>query len=266
MWKSYSSLNQFLNCERQWFFQRVCKKPRPPSHYLSIGSLYHHVFEMMVKDEVWHSPAIIEIIHDLYVDHSAKPDWKCPTTQENLCEEIYANARRLRDQVFIPLAATKLMAEKSHKYLAKIDVRANAIPIVEMAQITGSKPGDCILDYKIKFNTWNRRGQADIENNAQLALYCILEDVRDAFFIEIPRNTKASINVLGKCFTDEELAWWARYYDHQTAAINSRDTGDPLSWRLSDPANSLCSKKFCPYWGDCPGGGLPALDKELDKS
>ncbi len=266
MWKSFSSLNQFLNCERQWFYQRVAKKPRPPSHYLSIGSLYHHVFEMMVRDDLWSSPELIELIHDLYVEHSCQDDWKCPTTQENLCAEIYANAVRVRDQVFMPLAADELVAEKSHKYLAQIDVRANMIPKVEMAQIVGSEPGECILDYKIKFSTWNRRGQEDADNSAQLALYCILEGVHDAFYVEVPRSTKASINVIGKRFTDEELAWWSRFYDQQTAAINSRDKSDPLSWRLSDPANSLCSKKFCPYWGDCPGGGLPSLEKDLDKT
>ena len=135
-----------------------------------------------------------------------------------------------------------------------------------MAQIVGSEPGECILDYKIKFSTWNRRGQEDVENNAQLALYCILEDVHDAFFVEVPRSRKASVNVIGKRFTDEELAWWSRFYDQQTAAINSRDKNFEPNWRLSDPANSLCSKKFCPYWIDCPGGGLPALEKDLDKT
>jgi len=261
-WVSYSSLTQFMNCERQWYYQRILKLPQVPSFYLAIGNLYHAVFEHMVKECV--AECLEPLVDDLFVEHASAPTWKCPTSEANLKREIVANARRVWDEILDPLVngGAVLTPEKSHKYLAKIDLLSTKRPEISMGEIVGIVDEPGVLDYKIKFSTYNRRTQKDADNNAQLAMYCILEDVRWAGFVEIPRSLKASINIIAKSFTDEELHWWVRYFDEQKATIESRrrlGIGETEvaehHFRLSDPANSLCSEKWCDYWKNCPGGG-----------
>jgi hypothetical protein len=263
-WASPSSQKQFLNCERQWYYKRVLRMPEPPSFYLAIGNLYHSVFEHMVKEDV---ECLAVLVDDLHVEHASQPTWTCPTSEENLKREIVANAERVAEEIIDPLVAAGavLTPEKSWKYLAKIDLLTSKRPEVSMGEIKGVVDEPGVLDYKIKFSTHNRRGSDAAENDEQLAMYCLLEEVNWAAFVEIPRSLKAPINVIGKQFSDHELEWWATYFDEQTAAINSRrhirdrglETEEDIEdrFRLAHPSNSLCDSRWCAYWAHCPGGG-----------
>lgn len=261
-WKSPSSQKQFHTCERQWYYKRVLRLPEPPSHFLAIGNLYHACFEHAVKTPDVDYEMLVD---DLYTEHASAPTWTCPTSEANLKKEIWVNLRRVNSEIWTPLwtADAKLEAEIEFKYLAKVDLFSSRRPIVNMGEITGTEDEPGVLDYKIKFSTYNRRADSDAENDEQLAMYCLLKECRWAGFVEIPRSAKAPINVIGKHFTDGELEWWRGYFDSMAETIETRrdrSNGETVEeiedrFRLAHPSNRLCDSRWCPYWGHCPGGG-----------
>jgi hypothetical protein len=263
-WVSFSSLDQFLKCERQWFYRRIKKLPEKPSFYLAIGNLYHEVLQWTV--ELGLGPSGREdLIDRLFVEHASRPTWSCPTKEEVLKKEIYTNVSRVQYEVIEPMrkAGADFECEKSHKYLAKIDLLTSMHPEVSMGEVVGVTDQPGVLDYKIKFSTYNRRSQGDADLSAQLAMYCILEGVSWAGFVEIPRSIKAPVNVIAKSFSAEELKWWERYLDSQTASVNLRrylhanmsEKELEAGFRLASPDSTLCSEKWCSFYNRCPGGG-----------
>lgn len=267
-WRSPSSQKQFLNCERDWYYDRVLKMPRGKSHFLSIGGLYHNVFEHCVrsKKQEWRDKEWLErLIDDLYVEAASSPEWTCPTSELNLKKEIAANTDRLGEELWAPLlnAGAELTAEIEHKYLARVDLRTSRRPDIHMGEVVGviDEPG--VLDYKIKFSTWSRREDDAADNDEQLAMYAVLEDVRWCGFVEIPRSLKAPINIIYKHYTDAEIEWWRSYFDQFSQTVESRcdrshgEAAEEIEhrFRLAHPSSRLCDSRWCNHWGHCPGGG-----------
>lgn len=251
-WKSFSALNQFMQCERQFYYRRIAKIPEPPSHYLAIGILYHEAIEALVHGR--RNNCGFDL-NDLYNENVNKPSWSSPTSKENLLREIEDNLCRLEQDILDHFDLSQWTCEKFHKYLARIDVLSPQTPVLnEAGKITGVIDEPCVLDWKVKFSTRNRRTQEDVDTSPQLALYCLLEGVNNAAFVEIPRSQRAPINILLRTFDDDELSYYSKYFTEQAKAVESRGR-DESAFRLAAPEHRLCTEQWCPFWARCPGGG-----------
>lgn len=249
--KSFSSLDLFLDCERRFYYRKIARLKEPPSLYFCVGNLYHAAIEADLMGEL-----------DLEAEiHAAmqKSDWSCPSSAADLEKEINHNLERLREEVFpyLDIKFTECWSKDinaSAQYCAKLDAYSTSTPIVEDGTITGSiEDQPCVVDWKTIFGS-RRRSQEDANSSPQLALYCLEAKTNHAAFVEIPRYTGVPINTIVVAFTDEELAYWEKWFNVQFLAMSTRGQ-DEKAYRLSVPGNYRCSLKWCPYWRICPGGG-----------
>ena len=120
-------------------------------------------------------------------------------------------------------------------------------------QVTGHVDHPCVVDWKVKFSTRERRTQDSVEESAQLALYCLESGYQNAAFVEIPRDVRAPIQTFVSRFPPDDLVRWRRWHDNQRAAMGTRGP-DEAAYRLAEPGHKLCSATYCPFFSTCPGG------------
>lgn len=237
--RSPTALAQFERCERQFYYQRVLRLPEgPPSAALSIGTLYHAAIEQLVRTGEVSVDALIASARE-------SSGWADPgCTDEALAAELVVALLKV-DEVLkqYPVLIDDdgpMVERRGKKYSCRIDY-------------VGEGPeGRTVLDWKTTASK-RRRSQADADNSAQLALYCIETGAHHAAFVEIPRDG-GPLNLVASSFDDWELARWAAYLDAQFAAMNSRGPAE-ADFRLAARGHPLCNVRFCPYWSRCPGGG-----------
>lgn len=256
---SFSALEQFDFCERQFFFRRVLKLPEPPSHYLSIGNLYHDCIAYLLAVPGDDPEALVR---RLLAKHKGETGWVCPTPDETLVKEVVQNLGRLQTQVFPylkprrrPDGTLEIEQWATRWITGKIDLVSETTPVVDPAgRITGaveSRP--CVVDWKSKSST-KKRTQEETNRSKQLALYCLEKELDTGAFVEIPRDVAVPINVVVVQFTPEELDYWARWFQAQFAAMQSRGR-EESAYKLAPPGHPLCSERWCAHWARCPGGG-----------
>lgn len=261
---SFSALDQFLNCERQFFYRRILGLPEPPSFYLAVGILYHDCLaELIEKREVDVEAALARA--------KRAPGWTCPTPDDALIEEVQTNLQRVVDEVLTPMGLSGwdptagdlgCQVEKwsneinpKARFCAKIDFLSFRTPIVDDGRIVDYEEEPCVVDWKTVFGTFRKRTQESTDASAQLALYCLEAGVHNAAFVEIPRDPDQDIRTIVTHFDNADLARWSQYFDEQFAAIRTRGDKE-AAYRLAAPGHRLCSVKWCAYWNRCPGGAL----------
>lgn len=249
MARSHSALESFLKCERRYYFERVAKLEQPPSHYLSIGLLYHEAIAAALV-----APTVN--LDTLLRRHKEKPGWSCKWADSDILRGLTANIARLRTSVFPhikPLVIEKKVAERG--FYGVLDVVSSCRPITDesMSIIGTDESRSCVLDWKVKFSNRGRRDQKSADTSQQLAIYALMSGKFSAGFIEIPVEVSEPINVIMTDFSELELERWERYLKSQFVAIESRGA-DPTAYRLAEPSNALCSERWCPFFGRCPGG------------
>lgn len=246
--KSFSGLDQFLFCERQFYFQRLLKLPLPPNMYFAVGNLYHDMLAELSRP-----------IEDLLRKHKMLPGWICPTSDEDLVEELVQN----RDRVIRETTALNIMHREvwsrdinpDAEFCAKLDAISTNTPVVDdYGHIIGVEDEACVIDWKTVFG-YKRRSVDDAEASAQLALYCLEAKVNSAAFIEIPRDLTRPIRTIVVKFSDKELEQWRKYFRVQFNTMLHRAGCPAEAFRLARFGERFCSKQWCGYWDQCPGGG-----------
>jgi hypothetical protein len=248
--RSFSALDQFLNCERQFFFRRVAGLPEPPSHYLAIGCLYHEALAVLLNEGEVDLEEVLEL-------QKLEKGWTCPTADAELLAELRCNLERVERQVlpYIKQTAVEVWSNEINdraKYCAKLDVLSAWTPVVDDGQIVGKNEVPCVLDWKTVFSARKHRSQEDVDTSPQLALYCLEAGVNNAGFVEVPRDVHQDIRVVVTSFTDAELRRWDGWFQEQFGAIETRGPNKD-AYRLAAPGNKLCSERWCPCWGRCMG-------------
>lgn len=244
---SHSALEQFLFCERQFWFRRIAKIPEPPSHYLAIGNLYHECLATLLEE------GGVDVAVTLAVNKRS-PNWTSPTPDKKLIPEVVQNLTRVKEQIFPYIEPLSVEEWSRRHFLAKLDVVSAVTPVVEGGRIVGADRGPCIIDWKTVFSR-KKRSSKDAAGSQQLALYAIEAECNDAAFVEIPRDVKWPLNVVVTHFTDAQLHAWKRYFEQQFAAMWSRGP-DPAAYRLAKKGESLCSSDWCRYWDRCKAGKI----------
>lgn len=255
---SFSAGNQFSFCERQFFYDRVQRLPQEPSHYLSVGNLYHDLLaEMLETNDSVSAERIITVLGE----HKAKPDWVCPTADDRLVKEVDDNLKRVHLDILPHVEPRvsetgELEVERWHRgtFLGKIDCVSVYTPTVDdRLQVIGHEAHDCIIDWKSKSSLRNRRLEFTTDMLKQGSLYCLMKDVDRVCFVEIPRDTEAPVHTLVHQFSADELARWGRFH---AAIFDAMDTRGPneAAYKLADPGSPLCCARWCSHWRRCPGG------------
>lgn len=244
---SFSALDQFLNCERQFYFARILKLEREPSHYLAIGGLGHEVLaDAAIGNRV--------DVRSKLARHKELTEWKSDVPDDVLVRQLETILERVRKEVLPYLDVAAVEQWYRTPYLAKIDLLSNTTPLVDAhGKIVGKVTKPCVIDWKFKFSSRSRRDQESTDHSAQLALYCLQTGADTAAFVEIPREGGPT-HTLVTNFSAYDLVYWRRYLDSQFAAVASRGE-EEAAYRLAPAGHPLCRPQFCTFWRRCPGGG-----------
>lgn len=244
--RSISNLKLFVRCERQLYYRKIKLLPQKPSHYLSVGNLYHGAIAYKYLNGS--DPGQI-VLGEILRKHKYSPLWTCPTPDDVLLREIAANVARL--PAFVPV-------KEDGGYLIELKLGSSRIDLVSTQTPVAGPDGlmwdwideRCVVDWKIRHGRSRLRPGEDLD---QLALYCLKAGPINGCFVEIPRDPSDPLNVVTKRFSDEELRAWERYFSNQFTAMESRGQ-DEASYRLANRGDPLCCERFCDYYEACPGG------------
>jgi len=230
--KSFSGLDQFMRCERQFYYQRIAKLPQPPNKYFIVGNIYHDVIAKSIQKKPVSVPA-------------------------DKADALHNVARLLKEIEPLDIKHVEVWSNKINpdaEFCAKIDAISTNTPVVDVAQhITGTKDEPCVIDWKTVFG-YHRRDQVEAEQSAQLALYCLEAKVNNAAFVEIPVDIARPIRTMVVHYEDDELEAWRRYFHEQFKVLQQRGPKEE-SYRLADFHEHLCSPRWCPYYTRCPISG-----------
>lgn len=261
---SFSGVDQFSNCERRYFFERILMRRQPDTAITLVGRTYHEAIAAMIHTRVPRTHEWTEFV----VDEAVKRNHDALTALGVACgslrQEMVSNLARLKAEVLEPAGVITLdqvvqcgmkrawWVERAFEardigFKGVVDLLSTRAPVVDAGgTVTGGVAGRCVWDWK-SVTSDRRRSQRDATTSAQLATYAIGANVRRACFVEIPRNLAKDIRVRLVEYSEEELAHWASWLRSMHHAIMSRGKVK-ANFRPSDRKNPLCSPDWCNHY------------------
>jgi hypothetical protein len=249
---SFSSLDTFSKCERQWWYKYIMKIPEGPAAQLVVGIVYHEALAYLLEKKTLPGS---DQITSWFVEQSTKGYWDSSIDVTRSTEEILKVCARVKSEIvpYLRVEQIETWLPRGGAYTGKIDAILEETPVVDSGAIVDSKPGRCIVDWKTVESAAKAAKNAQYKDHAfQLAMYALPLGIRAGAIIEVPRDGVSAINTSVYSFDDAFLRRGQRWLDTQIAAIETRKTEDTC--KLAAWGHSLCSPRFCPYWTRCPGG------------
>ncbi len=262
---SFSGVDQFSNCERRYYFERILQRRQPDTPITLVGRTYHEAIAAMLttrlpRTDEWVSLVVGEAIkrnHDALTKHGVA----CGS----LAPEMESNLRRLREEVLAPCAIHTVadvvpfgrkrswwierpFTSPDVGYKGVIDLLAVNTPCADSTGlVVAHKPGrPCVFDWK-SVTSDRRRSERDARTSAQLALYAIAANVTAACFVEIPRNLEKRLKTRVVEYTEQDLRDWSQWLIAMRDAVLSRGKLKER-FRPADRKNPLCDTQWCPWY------------------
>lgn len=258
---NFSSLEEWENCERHYWYSKIDGQEKPTNETLEVGTLYHAVIAALIISPtgVKALPGLIEEKISLQKESLTKLGLSVPA----LRAELNQNLPALWHDVIVPGKLKPLVddagprverqfANTATGFRGTCDLVSATTPKANArGAVTGSLNEPCILDWKT-LTSFNRRTQRDADRSMQLALYAWEADVPNAAFVEIPRFAGRDIVVRVTHYTPAQRRMWAAYLTGQKDALLSRGTARE-NFKRASRKSGLCDPKWCPYYGQCLG-------------
>jgi len=244
---SWSQVELFLKCERQYFYEYILGEKRPETPILVIGKAYHTMIESYFT-----GVGIAKLVDDESMEFL-----KAKTTIDiaGLQREMRENLMRLKSQFLDGLGRPFIVEWKFEDevlgYRGTIDAAMQRTPVMspDGEEISTWLEESCVVDWK-SLTSERRRSQRDAVYSGQLALYATVAGTRNAGFVEIPRNLGEPIKARFVRYTEEELNHWRSWLVGVRDAMLSR--GEQMqAYHQTERKNPLCSPQWCGHFFKC---------------
>lgn len=255
---NFSSLDLFDLCERKYYYEKVEGVDEKDSPILLIGTAYHAA----IAEVVACGPHLDDAVESAFIDAGLQEGLKrFKISEAELRAEMFANLARLQADVLGP---AEIMAEfrdgdpiiehqyKNYKtgFYGTVDLVSVTTPVVDASgRVIGKTDSPCVIDWKT-LTSDRRRSQRDAVYSPQLASYARAMGVRNAAFVEIPRNLEKEIRVRVVNYTEVDMKNWASVLDAQRAALISRRK-NKVNFKPTNRKNPLCSPIWCEHFCKC---------------
>lgn len=266
---SFSAVDAFTTCERRFYYERVLDEPQEEGAPLVVGNVYHSVIAALIRSN-WQADA--NAVAATYVEGSKAELKAAGARVDGLVDEVVANMQRLRSTLFPPYGLETVMIDTNEAFVERkfrrldlgfggvIDYVSDRFPVTDgKGQVTGFKPGRCVLDWKTLSGD-RRRSDRDARFSPQLGLYKItVPGAIGAGFVEIPRDLGKPIVVRMAEHNERDTEMMRTWLVAMRATILKRGT-DIENYRMTDRDNPLCSAAYCPKYFKCypmPDGPKP---------
>jgi hypothetical protein len=276
---SYSQVNMYLRCPRQYFFRYVQDTVRPPGISMVLGKGTHAACETTHHHLVDHqTPAPDEMLLDVYsgkFDTDAEEvdakELKAEGVDLGQVKDQGARLVKLYNKRMAPNIRPQVVNDADGKEVRgiekKFEVNVGAVPMkgyidlidtnadavmseTEKALIAkqgGSVPPEfrtVIADLKTKAKSATA---AEVDGSLQLTLYSFVEQIPLVRFDQLLKQKVPKVKRTVSRRTTQDHLWLIEVVTQVAEAISAGvfPPTDPTSW--------ACSKKWCGFWNICRG-------------
>jgi len=254
---NFSSLDLFDLCERKYYYEKIEGVDEKDSPILLIGTAYHAAIADLVC-----SALPVDAADKVFMDEAFRDSLaRFKISEAELRAEMTVNlGRLLTDVIYAAVIVPEFRDGKhiiEHQYknyktgfYGTVDLVSLNTPVVDASgRVIGKTPSPCVIDWKT-LTSDRRRSQRDAVYSPQLASYARAMNVRNAAFVEIPRNLEKEIRVRVVNYTEVEMRNWASVLDAQRAALISRRK-TKVNFKPTNRKNPLCSPIWCEHFCKC---------------
>lgn len=279
---SFSQIDMYLRCPRQYYHRYVLGQPRPPGVALLFGKGVHAAVEKTHHHLIDYSkPAPIEMLKDTLSD---KFDEMAEEFDEINWEEEEHSPGELKDtgikmvslynEKFAPKVKPQVKktpggvikgVEKKIEttvaginfigYIDLIDCNATAVFTEEETKLYEANGGEIPEDFRtaiVDFKTKQKAmAPAEVMNSLQLTLYSYVEQVPIVRFDQF-LNQKKGVKFIQSYSSrkQEDYFWLEEIVTHVVKSV-SAGMFPPCS-----PTEWMCTPKWCGYYSSCRGKKL----------
>ena len=240
---SYSSLQQYLTCPRQWCFQRIDGVKKPVSGALFLGSTVHSALAYHFKN----SPVVEETL--LFFQQAWKDRSALKEDSWNGFIEWERSEQDLRDlglellQLYLKEVVPKLKPVLVEQEFTR---SINGVPFIGRLDLVDQSGR--VIDYKVKGRFWAdpkvraRELALDLQPTAygfllggpiEFSYHYLLKTKIPSLHIQTVRVPSSQIRWFGESLLPSVLE----------AILSGAFSCNPSTWH--------CSPRFCPYWNIC---------------
>ena len=240
---SYSQINMWQRCPRQWYYRCVKGLKVPPSGALIEGSCYHTALEANFKQK-------IVTMEDLPVEQcldAFSDAWEARLQQEEI-EWEDKKPGQLKDEgiklvgAYIDTTAPQVQPIEVEKPYVREVAGVKVVSVIDLIDEDSR-----IIDHKTSSKAYS---QDSVDKDDQLTTYAYMRNRAALCQIHVAVKpgvrTPARIQVLKTYRTGAHMEWW-----HQmvTEILKQMKTGvappRPTGW--------WCSPRFCGFYSRCRG-------------
>lgn len=250
-----------MRCPRQYEFRYVRGFKEPPAVALTEGQCHHRALQFLndgfIAKRKW--PKLKDVVSTFH-DHWSKGKKEIEDWRGENARQVESRADVMLDHYYTQVRATT-NPEEAEVYFSASIAGANVVGYIDLLE------GQHVVDYKVAARVLSAR---DLENHAQLGLYCALTGRAKGVIITLCKKNQGVFVSTGAF----RPSVWALWWKEQVARVQAlRKAG---SFPMCDPTSWVCSSDYCGFWNRCRGakpdakritvtfGGKPIHDKRGD--
>ena len=239
---SWSQIDMFNRCPRQWAFRYVDELRSPPSGALIEGGVYHQTLEQNFRSK-------LETGEDMKVDD-------CTDLFADIWEKRMSNEDDIDWEDDKPGHLKDEGIELVDTYMTQLapSVFPTAVEYVAIREVMGMEvvgvldlisTDNKIIDHKTSSRLWNQ-GQVDEHGQATTYNFTLDKIIPVQFHVAVkPTKTlPARVQVLETKRTLKQILWWVKMTEEIIEQMQS-------GLYPPRPGNWFCGPKYCGYYQIC---------------
>lgn len=271
---SYSQIEMYLRCAKQYEFRYIHDEKRPPGVSLAMGKSAHHALETTHNHIVDHDiPASDELLSSAFSDgwdaaakEVPEESWKDEGIDQGLMKDV---GLRLVRQYNARMAPTvkPLVKNGVRGIEKKFEVKVNDIPILgyidlidtnhagtftpeEQSLMTAkgvnvpSALCTAIADFKVKAKSMTA---GEVNGSLQMTIYSYAEGIPLVRYDQLLKTKTPSLKRIASMRTQQDHLWMKEVVTGVAHAINAG------AFPACDPTAWVCGPKWCGWFSVCRG-------------
>ena len=271
---SYSQIDMYLRCAKQYEFRYIQDEKRPPGVSLAMGKSAHHALEITHHHIVDHqAPASDEILASSFSDgwdEAAKQvpveSWQEDGVDQGLMKDVGLNLVRQYNARMAPEVKPSVkdgvrgIEKKFEVTIAEVPVlgfidlidtnHTGAFSPEEQAMLLakGVKPpdafGTAIADFKVKAKSMSA---AEANGSLQMTLYSYAENIPIVRYDQLLKTKKPGLKRIASMRSIQDHLWMKEVIVGVAKGISAGifPACNPIEW--------CCNPKWCGFWNICRG-------------
>ena len=244
---SYSQINMYMRCPRQYYHRYVLGKKEVPGVALLEGSAHHTSMQKnnlnkMAKGSELKPKVLTEIfVEDFRTRVKKEGGTKALDWREESEKGLIERAKVWHVDYIRDVAPKIHPVGVEEKFEKELDLDGKRITLSGILDLEVPR---LIYDYKTAAKA---RTQAETDADLQLTLYALVKKVPRVGFIQFLKKATPEVGVLQSYRTANQKLYALEVVREVVQAIEAE------IYPMCNPTQWNCSKRFCGFWSMCRG-------------